>query len=76
MAQTPMHKKVIVNDQFYIPNTVKEPVHFTIEYSFAEFQAINRRSNLARNGLDSVAKSYFEYYQDFLMDSQLTNLWT
>jgi hypothetical protein len=65
MAQTPVHKKVIVNDQFYIPNTVKEPVHFTTEYSYAEFQAINRRSNLARNGLDSVAKSYFEYYQDF-----------
>ncbi|MBL1386709.1 MAG: DUF3857 domain-containing transglutaminase family protein [Colwellia sp.] len=65
MAQTPVHKKVTVNDQFYIPKTVKEPVLFTTEYSYAEFQAINRRSNLARNGLDSVAKSYLEYYQGF-----------
>ena len=66
MAQKPIHTNVSVEDNFFIAKNVSEPSRFETQYTYAEFEAINRRSNIASNGLNSVATSYFEYYQGFL----------
>ncbi|MBH0036596.1 DUF3857 domain-containing transglutaminase family protein [Pseudoalteromonas sp. NZS71_1] len=66
MAQKPVHTNVSVEDNFFIAEKVSEPSRFETQYTYAEFEAINRRSSIASSGLNSVAKSYFEYYQGFL----------
>lgn len=66
MAQKPVNTNVSVEDNFFIAEKVSEPSRFETQYTYAEFEAINRRSNIASSGLNSVAKSYFEYYQGFL----------
>ena len=66
MAQKPVHTNISVEDNFFIAKNVSEPSRFETQYTYAGFEAINRRSNIASNGLNSVATSYFEYYQGFL----------
>ncbi len=66
MSQKPVHTNISVEDNFFIAEKASEPSRFETKYTYAEFEAINRRSNIASSGLNSVAKSYFEYYQGFL----------
>jgi hypothetical protein len=65
MQQTVTYNNITVEDNFYIAKHVSDSSQFTTQFNYMGFSAINRRSSVAKDGLTSVQKSYFEYYQDY-----------
>ena len=64
MFTEPALKRVQVFDNYQIPEGINEPVSFSTQYKYGDFEAINRRSSIAKNSLKSVEDDYREYYQD------------
>ncbi|MGR3980474.1 DUF3857 domain-containing transglutaminase family protein [Pseudoalteromonas sp. 1181_04] len=53
------------HDNYTIALKPEQPTTFQTSYIYSQFDAVNRRSSLARNGLDKIAKDYLEYYQGY-----------
>ena len=66
-AMTPPANAVAIKayDNYTIAIEPEQPATFQTSYIYSQFEAINRRSSLARNGLDQIAKDYLEYYQGY-----------
>lgn len=52
-----------VNELYHVAKTIDQATLYQTHYTYSGFDAINRRSAIARNGLDKTAQNYFEYYQ-------------
>ncbi|MEM5549204.1 DUF3857 domain-containing transglutaminase family protein [Pseudoalteromonas neustonica] len=57
--------RIKTTDNYIIAQNREQPATFQTSYLYSGFEAINRRSSLARNGLDQIAKDYLEYYQGY-----------
>lgn len=64
MLTKPLVKRVQVFDSYSIPEKVDDATHFTTRYEYGDFEAISRRSSIAKNSLKSTEDDYREYYQD------------
>ncbi|MGS0498476.1 DUF3857 domain-containing transglutaminase family protein [Pseudoalteromonas mariniglutinosa] len=66
-AMTPPVDAVAIKsyDNYTIAVEPEQAATFQTRYIYSQFEAINRRSSLARNGLDQIAKDYHEYYQGY-----------
>lgn len=66
-AMTPAVNAIAIKtqDNYSIALKPEQPATFQTRYIYGQFEAINRRSSLARNGLDQIAKDYLEYYQGY-----------
>lgn len=64
MLTKPLVKRVQVFDSYSIPEKVDDATHFTTRYEYGDYEAISRRSSIAKNSLKSTEDDYREYYQD------------
>ena len=64
MFTEPALKRIQVSDNYQIPEGIDEPVSFSTQYKYGDFEAISRRSSIAKNSLKSIEDDYREYYQD------------